>query len=99
MTTTSASDPKITPRRGHPTVTGTRCDFQVGLEDTDCTQEKRKRIFLPPKNNSIFTNYALTDVRYIKENMRFYRLSALQVPTMDLEKMTKECQNYAVIMR
>lgn len=105
MTTTSASDSKITPRRGHPTVTGIRCDFQVGLEDTcGCThKKKRKRIFLPAKDNStIFINCnELTDVRYIKENMRSCRLSVLQVPTMDLEKiMPKECQNYdyAVIM-
>lgn len=50
MTTTPASDPEITPRRGDPTVAETiRCNlFETGLEDTDRT---RKRIEKGEKPN------------------------------------------------
>ena len=50
--------------------------------------------FLSTKDNSaVFTKNAFVDKQYVKKT-RFCQPSALQVPTMDLNKLSKECQYY-----
>lgn len=94
MTTTPASDPQITPRRGHPIVIGT-WNYELGwrIFIIDRTRKAKQGIFLPATDNSAtFTNNALADIKYINETCILINLSALQVPAMNLESCQKNAK-------